>query len=217
MSDGDITITGSRSLYVESRSKAGLCRVPSNNGSSGPLTTGGTVNITNSDSGNSVSRRGSGVEIGKGAKVTVSSNTKSGQAVVSKDSPLKIGGELMVDMENEAPAGSAALYAPSYDITGKVSVTGGSPAFDVNGGGAAALRGAEINVSNCATGFQCKVELANSLMEISTKSRAFNSTVTASLADDYEVRSGASAADATLLCAGLSTWKQHCRFRGANH
>lgn len=202
VSDGDITITGSGSLYVKSASRAGLCRATPNNGYSGLPTTGGftingsvelaidhigaascisanngditiggsakvtldpragsdkdngainsfansnvivqdsaqvtstggfdtngkiiinsgTVNITNNDA-SSVSLRGSSVEIGKNAKVTIASNTKFGQAVVSNgENALKIAGELEVTMTNEAPAGSSALYAQSYDITAK--------------------------------------------------------------------------------------------------
>lgn len=162
------------------------------------IISGGTVTINN-DASSGVSLRGyGGVEIGEGADVTVTSYTKSGQAIASSYSPLKVDGTLKVTMTNEVPAGSAALYAPSYEVTGEVTVIGGTTAFYITGGDKATFNGATVNVSNCTIGFQGKVDITNSLMEISTSSRAFNSSVTASFTDDYEVRSGASPTDNTL-------------------
>ena len=112
-------------------------------------------------------RAAGGIEIGEGADVTVTSYTKSGQAVMSMYDALKIDGKLKVTMTNEAPAGSSALYAKSYEVTGEVTVDGGTTAFYVNGGGTVVLNEAEVHVSNCTTGFQGKVDITNSLMELS--------------------------------------------------
>ena len=203
--NGAITYFNGGNITIQDEAKVGATGAldttgTDENGEYGKIIVSGksTLTITETNESGAALRGDGGIEVGEGAALTISSNNKSGQGIIASEGAIQIAGTAKIEMTNPAPAGSAALSAKSYEITGKATVTGGTTAFNITGGGTAVLNGAEVNVSGCIIGFQGKVDITNSLLEIDTKARAFNSSVTASLTDDYEVYSGASSENTTL-------------------
>lgn len=172
-----------------------------------------SLTITNThDKG--VSLRGAGgVEILDEAKLTVSSNTQSGQAVVAGSGAIKIEGEATVNMTNSESSGNTALYAKDIEVTGKLTVSGGINGLSLNSGNTVTFNSAEVKVSDCMIGVSSKAQITNSLIEVSTTSKAFNTTTNASLTNAYAVYAGTSSDSAAFVshengAVKAGTWGQ---------
>lgn len=140
-----------------------------------------------------------GIEIAEGAAVSIECNSKYGQAVVTASSgsqqygKLDVAGELNVTMTNENPLGSTACLGGDIEITGKVSITGGTNAVSSATHSITIGKGAEVKITECMIGFSSPVTIYDSLLEVSTSLRAFNSTVTSMLTDKFGMHAGESA------------------------
>lgn len=181
----------------------------------GKITVNGSGTLTITDTCESgVSLRGyGGIEVTEGAKLIVSSNTKSGQAVVASQGAINIAGEAEVNMTNTASAGNTALYAQNIEITGKLVINGGINGLYLNSGNIIAFNGADVKVLNCMIGATAKTQITNSLVEMNTTLKAFNSTTNAVLTDDYTVFSGTSSDKAVLVphengVVAAGTWEK---------
>ncbi len=150
-----------------------------------------------------VDLRGSGgVEVAEGATLNVNSWTKSGQAIAAGDGTIKIAGETNVSMLNDSPAGNIALYAQSIEVTGKLIARGGTNGLQAKGGNTVSFNGADVKLFDYMIGVASKAEITNSLLEFDTKLKAFNSTTTAALTDDYAVFAGTDVNNAEFISRG---------------
>lgn len=143
-----------------------------------------SLTVTDADERSAALRGYGGIELSENARLNVSSNTKSGQAIVAPYGAIKIAGEAEVNMINDTPLGNTALYAKDMEITGKLTVKGGTNGLSLNGGNTILFDGADVKISNCMIGVTSQAEIANSLVEIDTTLKAFGSTANASLTDD---------------------------------
>lgn len=170
-------------------------------GSYGKVTIKGSSNLTITNTNDrGVSLRGAGgVEVSENATLAVSSNTKSGQALVATSGAIKIAGEAEINMINPQPTGNAALFATDIEVTGKLTVNGGTNGLYINGGNAVKFNGADVKISNCMIGVSAAAQITNSLVELDTTLKAFNSTTNASLTNDYAVFAGTASANAIFV------------------